>query len=140
MRTIIAGGRDIYDFKLVQEAIQDSTFSISEVVCGMASGVDTEGFIWAQHNNVPFKEFPADWNGVDPETKKPYGKSAGPIRNRKMAKYAEALILIWNGNSPGSRSMFNIAISKRMPIYEVIIKDGKAIATNRYNYPSQVLS
>ncbi len=39
--------------------------------------------------------FAADWNK--------YGKKAGPVRNRKMADYAEALIAVWDGKSRETR-------------------------------------
>lgn len=45
----------------------------------------------------------ADWDA--------HGKAAGPIRNRKMAQEADALLLLWDGKSKGSASM--LAEAKR---------------------------
>lgn len=61
-----------------------------------------------------YKEFPADW--------KAHGKAAGPIRNKQMAEYADALLLIWDGESKGSASMKNEMLKLNKPVYEVIIK------------------
>ena len=66
----------------------------------MAAGVDTLGEEWAKENNIPVDYFPANW-----ET---HGRAAGQIRNKKMAARADALLLIWDGKSRGSRSMLNI--------------------------------
>jgi len=74
MKVIIAGSRDIVDNNIVIEAIILAHFTITEVVCGLARGPDTLGKLWAQKNNIPVKEFPANW--------KMFGNSAGPIRNK----------------------------------------------------------
>ena len=114
MKVIIAGGRDIWmEPDELQCFINDSEFSISEVVCGMAKGVDTAGRNWASTTMVPVKRFPADWNK--------HGKSAGPIRNRLMAVYADALILIWDGKSKGSANMLNTAKAQGLKIHEQIV-------------------
>ena len=34
-----------------------------------------------------------------------YGRKAGILRNRKMAKYADALIAVWDGLSRGTANM-----------------------------------
>ena len=97
MRTIISGSRSATDYSLIKFIIRNSQFGITEVVCGGAPGIDSLGKQWAKENNLPVKDFPADWDK--------YGKSAGPKRNKQMAEYADALILIWDGESKGSASM-----------------------------------
>lgn len=64
---------------------------------------DIFGAIWASSLNIPVRFFPADWDA--------YGDAAGPIRNREMARYAEALILVWSGHSKGSANMLHQAQS-----------------------------
>lgn len=113
MKVIIAGSRTITDLAIVKKAVKDSGFEITEVVCGQAKGVDTLGFQYAFDNNIPIKTFPADW-----ET---HGKAAGPIRNMQMAKYADALILVWDGKSRGSDNMKRVGGSMLLKIYEVVV-------------------
>ena len=103
MRTIIAGSRTINDDSLIVNAINESGFNITEVVCGEARGADTFGKNWAIANKIPVKSFPAEWNI--------HGKSAGYKRNIVMAEYADALIAITTG-SPGTTHMINIAREK----------------------------
>jgi hypothetical protein len=97
MKVIIAGSRDIKDYKAVGQAISASKFNITEVVCGCALGVDSIGRTWGIANGIPVKEFPANWDV--------YGRAAGPMRNIKMAEYADAAIIVWDGKSKGSLNM-----------------------------------
>ena len=85
--------------------------TITELVCGGAMGVDNEGAHWASHHDVPVKYFRPDWNK--------HGKAAGPIRNQEMAKYADVLLLIWDGKSKGSLSMRDAMEKLNKPIFEV---------------------
>jgi len=111
LKCIIAGSRDITDYDLICQAIQTFGLKITEVVCGMARGVDLLGKRWADENKVPVKEFPADWNK--------YGRSAGMIRNEEMATYADALILVWDGKSRGSKNMLKMAKKYDLNILEI---------------------
>lgn len=116
MKTIIAGSRTILDQELINKAAAKCGWTITEVVCGKAAGVDTLGEVWAKAQNVPVKAFPADWHGL--------GRSAGYHRNAQMADYAEALILVWDGRSPGSRMMYDLARRKGLRISETVVSPG----------------
>ena len=109
MKVIIAGTRTVKDYALVVQAIERSGYKITEVVSGCATGVDWLGEQWARANDVPVKEMPADWNR--------HGKSAGPQRNRAMAEYADAAIIIWDGESRGTRNMIENMIRRKKPYY-----------------------
>lgn len=103
MKTIIAGMRDFYDYEKVSQAVTFSGLCISEVVSGCATGVDALGEKWARERKIPVRKFPADW--------RKNGKAAGPIRNRQMAEYAEALVAVWDGKSKGTKNMIETARS-----------------------------
>lgn len=45
-----------------------------------------------------------------------YGKVAGPIRNREMAEYAEALIAVCKNHSAGTTNMINEAKSRGLVV------------------------
>lgn len=113
MKTIIAGSRTIHDVQAVVEAIRDSGFRITEVLCGMAPGVDRQGELWAARHSIRVRYFPANWEVL--------GRAAGPIRNALMAREADALILVWNGKSRGSASMLREARAAGLKIHEVVI-------------------
>ena len=106
MRVIIAGSRTITDAALVEKAVKESGFEITEVVSGCASGVDTLAISYGFEHNIPVKKFPADW--------KKYSKAAGMIRNKQMGDYTLAsgvggLIALWDGTSRGTKGMIEIA-------------------------------
>jgi hypothetical protein len=109
MRTIIAGSRDINRAEVVFRAIERACFYITEVVSGHSGGVDLSGEDWARRNGVPVKLFKADW-GL-------YGRSAGPRRNLQMAKYADALIAVWDGESRGTQNMIKRAKEAGLRVY-----------------------
>ena len=115
MNVIIAGGRDFTNYALVEEAIKRSAFEITQVVSGNAKGVDTLGEVWALAHNVPVEAFPADWSQ--------HGRAAGPIRNRQMAEYADALIAIWDGKSKGTANMIQQARNKKLNVFIYLVKD-----------------
>ena len=107
MKTIIAGSRNLTPN--ISKIIQESGFDITEVVCGMARGVDMAGYLWAKQNKIPIQEYPADWLT--------YGKSAGFLRNKAMADYADALIAIWDGYSKGTKHMIDLATGKKLKVF-----------------------
>lgn len=108
MKTIIAGSRDMNDYIRLRKIMEKYRHTISEVVCGMARGVDTLGYTWAQIREIPVKEFPANWDL--------HGKSAGYKRNEEMAQYAEACICLWDGESKGTKHMIDLAILYKLEL------------------------
>jgi hypothetical protein len=123
MKVIIAGSRDFTDYNLLKTKIDhmrfDGQFKIDEIVSGAACGADQMGENYAANNNIPVKEFPADWNT--------HGKAAGPIRNKQMAEYADALIAVWDGKSKGTKNMIETMNKLKKPVY-VIWVGGDAVA------------
>lgn len=113
MKVIIAGSRHmrVEDAHQIGEAVKRSKFKITEVICGTARGADAFGHAWADQNNIPVKEFPADWLK--------HGRAAGPIRNAKMAKYADGLIVfIWD-DSRGAKNLLDQMVKRGKPVYAV---------------------
>jgi hypothetical protein len=109
MKTIIAGGRDVTNPELLEKAIMQSGFTITEVVCGGARGADDLGRKWAGNGNlIPVKLFPAEWDR--------YGKGAGMVRSKQMAEYADALIALWDGVSKGTKNMIELASKRGLKI------------------------
>ncbi len=123
MKTIIAGSRTINDLRLLERIIEDSGLPISEVVCGGARGVDDLGRKWAGNGNrIPIKFFIPNWEF--------YGKSAGLMRNIKMAEYADALIALWDGESKGTKHMIDTAKKYALIFYAYNLKDNTVKKSN----------
>lgn len=103
MKVIIAGSRTVNDYFEIVKALTFAGYTVenvTEVVSGTARGVDQLGELLAQRNNIPVKKFPANWDK--------YGKSAGYRRNADMAKYADSLVAVWDGESKGTKHMIDL--------------------------------
>jgi len=114
LKTIIAGGRDITNYDYIEKAIAEIDWEPTVVVSGTARGADLLGEEWAKKNNIPIERYPAEWDF--------YGKSAGYIRNKKMAKNAEALIALWDGESRGTKHMIDIAEREGLVVSVYMVK------------------
>jgi hypothetical protein len=125
MRVIIAGSRTITEIETVAAAVAASGFEITAGVSGGARGVDLLGAQWALENGVPVKTFSAEWRDITAPgavikvTKqgRRYNARAGFDRNQKMADYAEALIAVWDGRSPGTRDMIDRARARGLRVF-----------------------
>jgi len=134
MKLIIIGSRDLnLSDNFIHETLQMFKLEPTEIVSGGAHGVDRSGENYVQTFNVHFKNpaatassfqakqlelkvFEADWEE--------HGKAAGPIRNGQMAEYADALLLIWDGESRGSANIKEQMHKANKPVYEIIMRQG----------------
>ena len=112
-RVIIAGTRDYSDYQLLRDrcdAILSAKRQDSNIimVSGTARGADQMGERYARERGFQLRRFPADWEQ--------YGKSAGHIRNAKMADNADALIAFWDGESKGTKNMIDNARRKGLAV------------------------
>jgi len=113
MRTIIAGSRGCTNKNYLLAALQECGITPTVVISGGACGADKLGEAWAAENGVPVELFPADWAT--------YGKSAGFLRNEEMAKNAEALIALWDGESRGTKHMIACAKKHGLQVYVYLV-------------------
>jgi len=110
MKVIVAGSRNVKKYSKVLEGILSSPHKITELVSGACpTGVDKLAEEWAEAEGIKIKRFPARWDK--------HGRSAGPRRNKKMAGYAQALIAVWDGRSPGTKNMIREALRMRIDTY-----------------------
>lgn len=115
MKLIISGSRTL-------QASQEEIFHLithyklhpTEIVSGTAGGIDRCGEDFARKAYLKLTQFPADWDGL--------GKRAGMVRNQQMADYADALLLIWDGESRGSAGMKAMMEKAGKPVYEAVVK------------------
>lgn len=129
MKLVIAGSRSISEKRLRALDLQallnfcNIPWPKEFIHGGCPKGVDK----WAHEaadtywDISPTKVFMAEWEK--------YGTRAGPIRNKKMAVYGDALLLIWDGKSAGSKSMKEAMMALKKPIYEIVL--------NSYNEPDE---
>lgn len=110
MKTVIAGSRSAtFDQTIKALELCPWASEITEVVSGTARGADAHGEIWATLNRLPIRRFPADWGR--------YGKRAGPLRNEEMARYADALVVVWLNKSRGTAHMIEFARKQGLRVF-----------------------
>lgn len=119
VRLIVAGSRSIVDSNFVFEKLDRlvSATRVSEVVSGQARGVDRIGESWAKARGIHVVEFPAHWDR--------FGKSAGMVRNAEMAWYGTHLAAFWDGVSPGTKGMVDLATQGGLVVRKVLAKRGE---------------
>lgn len=82
---LVAGNRTFDDYDLLSAWLNALRIFYREIVIisGIAPSVDSLAEMYAEHNEIPVKRYPADWDR--------YGKSAGPIRNQQMCEVGDVL-------------------------------------------------
>ena len=101
MKVIICGSRNGCPREQLEAAIKLSGFDITEVVEGGQAGVDTQAGRWADERGIDRVTFHANWRKL--------GKAAGPLRNARMAAYADACIAL-----PGHKGTANMVETARV--------------------------
>jgi len=116
-KLIVAGTRTFTNYQLLSDTINNIIKVINRdtaIVSGMAPGADKLGYRYGLLNNIKVYEFPANWTGL--------GKKAGYIRNTEMGKFADALLVFWDGKSNGTKHMMDYMKQLNKPVY--LIKYG----------------
>jgi len=116
MNVIVAGSRNITDYRIVKNVLGGLDWSIDLILSGHANGVDKLAERWARESGIEVNKYPAYWDK--------YGKKAGYVRNLKMAQRADALIAIWDGESKGTKMMIDIALDEKIKFIYVVIPWG----------------
>lgn len=94
---VVCGGRDFSDRELLCSVL-DREIQRGDVIVhgGCRTGADAMADEWARERGLFVRVFQAEWSR--------YGRSAGPKRNREMAKIADLVIAF-----PGGASMLREA-------------------------------
>lgn len=111
MRLLIAGSRNLEpDLNYLDSLIKSLPFTTTCIVSGGAKGVDTQAELWAKQAGLQHVIFYPGWLQ--------HGKKyAGYVRNMNMADYADALLAIWDGKSPGTKHMINEMKARGKPVH-----------------------
>lgn len=104
MKLLIAGSRSITDFDLAPHVPSD----VDLIITGGAKGVDTLGEAYARERGIPTLT-------VKPVYEK-YGRAAPLRRDEEMVDMADAVLVIWDGVSRGSKHTADYARKKGKPL------------------------
>jgi hypothetical protein len=78
------------------------------IIHGAAPGTDRIVAQWAVREGYELAAFPAAW--------RVYGPAAGPKRNALMVTRIDALVAVWDGQSPGTWDMIQRARERGLPV------------------------
>lgn len=132
----ICGSRKLkLSVKEIHEIVIESGFRVDAIIdCKEPNGVDASGGAWADSLGIPvIKEFLPEWGNfnlpkVVKKTNKfgkPYNSFAGIYRNHQAADFLKensgGLILIWRGDSKGSKDMLTYSRKIGIPVFEKIV-------------------
>jgi hypothetical protein len=104
MILVISGSRGYHRDEFLpklDEAIRLSGFRPTKILHGgNMDSVDRLAKAWARLHDLEFDAIAADWEEMErlgiPK------KAAGPIRNKKLVAAGDALVALWDGESPGT--------------------------------------
>ena len=123
MKVLICGGRDLNRhecFNWLERNLLDyladatgcwTVISIDCIIHGGAKGADEGAKDWAKSEYIKCIEYPADW--------KKHGRSAGPIRNRKMITEGKPDIILALPGGKGTANMIKQAHDAGLPVIEI---------------------
>lgn len=115
MKILVTGGRHYNDFRTIDNTLDrlSADVPVTHMIEGGATGADHWGRMWAEKRGVHVVQVPALWDT--------YGKSAGHIRNGRMAdllRYDEDMVVAFPGGK-GTASMVEIAKRRGIKVLEV---------------------
>jgi len=121
MKLVIAGSRTVVNIQHLYNAILTLDLGdvirneVTEIISGGANGADKLGEILAAKLNKTLTIMPAEWDK--------YGKAAGYRRNEDMAELGDAVLVLYDGVSKGSKHMIELAKkhNKKVWVYYVYV-------------------
>lgn len=109
MKLMIAGSRSIHDFDLSVHIPNDTEL----IITGGAQGVDALAEQYADKHKISKLI-------IRPQYEL-YGKAAPILRNQKMVEIADVVLVIWDGQSKGSKGTIQYAkkLQKELIVVQV---------------------
>ena len=120
MKLIIAGTRSFNNYELLKSKLDFFLQNVNEevfIISGKAPGADSLGETYAIEKGFVVLPFPAKWKDLTTTPCKikynkhgeAYNALAGFNRNEEMAKNATHCVCFWDGISPGTSDMIQLA-------------------------------
>lgn len=113
MRILVCGGRDFYDWRLLEQTLYDLLKGETEncIIEGGASGADLLSKQYAWYNKIDYIECLADWDK--------HGKKAGILRNIEMLEKGKPDLVVAFPGGKGTAHMVKIAKEANIEVKEI---------------------
>ena len=119
---LVCGGRKFSGWPAMQRVLDRISPDI--IIHGAAGGADSMAGRYARENNIPCRDFPAEWQR--------YGRSAGYRRNQRMLDKGKPDLVV---AFPGGRGTQNMVKISRQQGFEVNIIDHRGDPNHGGNAP-----
>lgn len=127
-KILVCGGRYFDKYEVFDEFMEGYP-DVSLIIQGGAKGADEIAKQWAARNNVPSKEYPANWSDLShPDVvikKNRYGEydvRAGIRRNQQMLDEGKPDIVLAMPGGNGTADMIRRSIDAKVPVHKVVTK------------------
>ena len=134
MRILVCGGRNFLNETLIREFLKSVSRHDPVIISGGCRGADKIAETWADRLGYKRKIYPAQWDK--------YGRSAGPIRNKKMLKEGNPDLVVGFHekieSSKGTKHMVSIADKEGVET-EVYSTPKIYVAPGESNIPQELL-
>ena len=121
-RLLVCGSRGITDKDWIFSQIESywyehlACYSNPIMIEGAARGVDLIAKAYAVENNWKIEEYPAEWDKYD--------RGAGYIRNDIMVKAADEVLILWDGESRGTKNDIDLCKKYNKP-HKIVLYEEK---------------
>lgn len=129
IRIAVTGGRDMTDRRMIDRGLSAlaGVRTIGALAHGDSRGADKLSDEWAKSHGIERKPYPADWRAL--------GKSAGPIRNRRMLDDFKPELLVVFPGGRGTADCRSAAAERGIPVLTV---DYHPVAPNGYRLSGEI--
>ena len=120
-KVVVFGSREFNNYSLVEKYLNAlvKMYKNIEIVSGHARGADSLGEAYATSHGLNLHLYPAEWDK--------YGKSAGYVRNKRMAEVSDIGIGFWDGKSKGTKHMMDLLVKENKLCYYILYTDNPSV-------------
>lgn len=100
-KLMISGSRNIRNLKIIFDELEKLYAAQPNLILisGGAKGVDSIAEEWGRFRKLQIEQHKPDWAK--------YGKGAGIVRNKEMVLAADFVLIFWDGESKGTKSVID---------------------------------
>lgn len=108
-KLMISGSRSIRNLKIIFDELEKIYAAHPDLILisGGAKGVDSIAEEWSRFRKLPIEQHKPDWSK--------YGKGAGIVRNKEMVLAADYVLIFWDGESKGTKSVIDFCEKQGKP-------------------------
>ena len=100
-KLMISGSRSIRNLRIIFDELEKLYTEHPNLILisGGAKGVDSIAEEWGRFRKIQIEQHKPDWAT--------YGKGAGIVRNKEMVLAADYILIFWDGESKGTKSVID---------------------------------